>query len=202
MARLECNSMPLGLHLGGRTRIQEGVVFPSAATPSKQLHEGVKIAVQAPLKIFSLTWLRIFLSQGDISPSMKILGSGSSFFLEVDKIGPCEKQKITFANPQKTKKAEPIDSAFPAPLYELRLLFNSLSNDDGEDEADARRLIRVRGIDNRWRRIDRLRIVATGGRGVMRTLTVLVPVLSVPALFVIPLVLVVFFLFGERRRDG
>jgi hypothetical protein len=71
--------MPLGLRLGGRTRIQEGVVFPSAATPSKQLHEGVEIAVQAPLKIFSLKWLRIFLSQGDIFPSMKILGSGSSF---------------------------------------------------------------------------------------------------------------------------
>ena len=31
----------------------------------------------------------------------------------------------------------------------------SLSNDDGEDEVDARRLIRVRGIDDHWGRIDR-----------------------------------------------
>ena len=99
-------------------------------------------------------------------------------------------------NSKKRKKAEPIDSAFPAPLYELRLLFNSLSNDDGEDEADARRLIRVRGIVNRWRRIDRLRIVATGGRGVMRR-----PAVLLSALLVIPLALVVIFIFGKRRRD-
>jgi hypothetical protein len=40
------------------------------------------------------------------------------------------------------------------------------------------------------------------GVGVMRTLTVLVPALFVPAFVVIPLMLVVIFIFVERRRDG
>ncbi len=37
-----------------------------------------------------------------------------------------------------------------------------LPNVEGEYKVDARRLIRSRGIDDRWRRIDRRRVVAIG----------------------------------------
>ena len=51
---------------------------------------------------------------------------------------------------------------------------------DPEDEADALRLILVRGIDDRWRRIDRFQVVAA---------VLVMP--SVPAV-----------ISAERRRDG
>ena len=55
-----------------------------------------------------------------------------------------------------------------------------------EDEANAFRLILVRGIDDRWRRIDRSHVVPA--------------VLVVPALLVMPSVPAA--ISAERRRDG
>jgi len=51
---------------------------------------------------------------------------------------------------------------------------DSLANTDGEDEADSRRLVRGRGIDDRWRRIEGSRIIA--GLIVVHSSAVLVPV--------------------------
>jgi|GEM_PF-7129404 len=65
-----------------------------------------------------------------------------------------------------------------------------LANVDREDEADARRLIRVRVIDDRWRRIDRGRIIAT---------TVVATGLMPAALL---LAVASTVISGERRRDG
>jgi hypothetical protein len=62
-----------------------------------------------------------------------------------------------------------------------------------EDEADARRLIRVRVIVDRWRRIDRCRVVVVTGR------LIHTPAAVVTAL-VIPLAPIV--IFAEGRRDG
>jgi hypothetical protein len=62
---------------------------------------------------------------------------------------------------------------------------------DGEYEADARRLIRFRGVDDRWRRIDRGRIVAIG---LMPT------VMATPAALLLSVASIV--VSGERRRDG
>ena len=64
---------------------------------------------------------------------------------------------------------------------------------DREDEVDARRLIRVRVIVDRWRRIDRFRVVVVTG------LLIRSPAAVVTA-FVIPLALIV--IFAEGRRDG
>jgi hypothetical protein len=58
---------------------------------------------------------------------------------------------------------------------------------DGEYEADARRLIRFRGIDDRWRRIDRGRIVA-------------ICLMPTPAALLVTASSIV--ISGERRRDG
>jgi len=62
---------------------------------------------------------------------------------------------------------------------------------DGEYEADARRLIRLRGVDDRWRRIDRLLVVTTG---LMPT------VMATPAALLVTASSIV--IFGEGRRDG
>jgi hypothetical protein len=65
---------------------------------------------------------------------------------------------------------------------------------DGEYEADARRLIRFRGVDDRWRRIDRLLVVTTRLMPT-GTATGLMPaalLVAAPSI-VIP---------GEGRRDG
>jgi len=62
---------------------------------------------------------------------------------------------------------------------------------DGEYEVDARRLIRLRGVDDRWRRIDRLLVVTTG---LMPT------VMATPAALLVTASSIV--IFGERRRDG
>jgi len=62
---------------------------------------------------------------------------------------------------------------------------------DGEYEADPRRLIRLRGVDDRWRRIDRLLVVTTG---LMPT------VMATPAALLVTASSIV--IFGEGRRDG
>jgi hypothetical protein len=65
---------------------------------------------------------------------------------------------------------------------------------DGEYEADARRLIRLRGVDDRWRRIDRL-LVVTIGLMPKGTATGLMPaafLLTAPSVVI----------SGEGRRDG
>src|SRR5512132_2584589 len=70
---------------------------------------------------------------------------------------------------------------------------DSLFNVEREDDADARRLIRGRGIDDRRRRIDRLRVVIATW-GLIHT-----PTLLVPAVLLIPFASTV--IFAERRRD-
>jgi hypothetical protein len=62
---------------------------------------------------------------------------------------------------------------------------------DGEYEADPRRLIWLRGVDDRWRRIDRLLVVTTG---LMPT------VMATPAALLVTASSIV--IFGEGRRDG
>lgn len=65
---------------------------------------------------------------------------------------------------------------------------------DREDEADARRLIRGRGIEDRWRRIDRCRVVARGGLIPVHTPATVMTVAVIPFA---PMII-----FGEGRRDG
>jgi hypothetical protein len=62
-----------------------------------------------------------------------------------------------------------------------------------EHDTDARRLIRFRVIDDRWRDIDRLRVVVATW-GLIHT-----PTLLVPALLLIPFAPTV--VITERRRD-
>jgi hypothetical protein len=69
--------------------------------------------------------------------------------------------------------------------------WDSLSNVEWKDDADARRLIRGRVIDDRWRRIDRRRVVATVG--LIHTPAFLVPAALIPFA---PIVII-----AERRRD-
>jgi 3-mercaptopyruvate sulfurtransferase SseA len=64
---------------------------------------------------------------------------------------------------------------------------------DGEDEADARRLIRGRGIDDRWRRIDRFPVVVSTG-GHIPTAVLIPAAIAIPvASIAIP---------AERWRNG
>jgi hypothetical protein len=70
---------------------------------------------------------------------------------------------------------------------------------DGEDNADTRRLLRGRGIDDRWRRIDRRRVVAIVA---ISTTTVIAMGSSIPAAPVIPAAVASIVISGERRRDG
>jgi hypothetical protein len=70
---------------------------------------------------------------------------------------------------------------------------NSLSNVDGEDEADTRRLIRFRVIHDRWRRIDGCRVV------VVARWRLVTPAVLVPPASLIPFVPMV--IFTERRRN-
>lgn len=70
---------------------------------------------------------------------------------------------------------------------------------DGEDKADTRRLIRGRGIDDRWRRIDRRRVSAIVA---ISTTTVIAMGSSIPAAPVIPAAVASIVISGERRRDG
>jgi hypothetical protein len=65
---------------------------------------------------------------------------------------------------------------------------------DGEYEADARRLIRLRGVDDRWRRIDRLLVVTT------RLMPTVVATGLMPAALLVAASSII--ISGERRRDG
>jgi hypothetical protein len=65
---------------------------------------------------------------------------------------------------------------------------------DGEYEADARRLIRCRGVNDRWRRIDRLLVVTTG------LMSTIVAAGLVAALLLVTSSSIV--IFGEGRRNG
>jgi hypothetical protein len=65
---------------------------------------------------------------------------------------------------------------------------------DGKYEADARRLIRFRGVDDRWRRIDRLLVVTT------RLMPAVVATGLMPAALLVAAPSIV--IFGEGRRDG
>jgi hypothetical protein len=65
---------------------------------------------------------------------------------------------------------------------------------DGEYEADARRLIRLRSVDDRWRRIDRLLVVPT------RLMPAVVATGLMPAALLVPAPSIV--ISGEGRRNG
>jgi len=79
-------------------------------------------------------------------------------------------------------------TALSAPRSTLK---DSLSNTDREDEANARRLIRVRFIDDRWRRIDRLRVVR-----------IIPPVMPIPAAMQAAVVTAAIVISSEGRLDG
>jgi hypothetical protein len=65
---------------------------------------------------------------------------------------------------------------------------------DGEYEVDARRLIRLRGVDDRWRRIDRLLVVTTRLMPTGTATGLMAAALLVTASSIV--------IFGEGRRDG
>jgi len=65
---------------------------------------------------------------------------------------------------------------------------------DGEYEADPRRLIRLRGVDHRWRRIDRLPVVTIG----LMPAVVATDLMAAALLVTAPSIVI----SGERRRDG
>jgi hypothetical protein len=65
---------------------------------------------------------------------------------------------------------------------------------DGEYEADARGLIRCRGIDDRWGRIDRSLVVTTRLMPAVVATGLMAALLLVTALSIV--------VSGEGRRDG
>jgi hypothetical protein len=64
---------------------------------------------------------------------------------------------------------------------------------DGEYEVDPRRLIRLRRVDHRWRRIDRLLVVAIGLMPTGMATGLMPAALLVTAPSIVS---------GEGRRDG